>query len=143
MERLSPALHAPVRRAMRQARALDDAAKAEKLIRNLAHRLERDAPAGRVAALARLHKHHREHDGHGASRHPQREALEFAFDGPTLDCRDHARIQEGLSKAPSLQACEQHDMNCSKCYITMRPCVRNRVSNASPHERRGISHVDL
>jgi hypothetical protein len=57
-----------------------------------------------VAALAHLHQHHREHDGHGASRHPQREALEFAFDGPTLDCRGHARSQEGLSKAQSLQA---------------------------------------
>jgi transposase-like protein len=44
MERLSPALHASVRRALRQAWELNDAAKAEKLIRNLAQRLERDAP---------------------------------------------------------------------------------------------------
>src|SRR5450631_978014 len=44
MERLSPALHASVRRALRQAWELSDAAKAEKLIRNLAQRLERDAP---------------------------------------------------------------------------------------------------
>jgi hypothetical protein len=44
MERLSPALHASVRRALRQAWELDDAEKAEKLIRNLAQRLERDAP---------------------------------------------------------------------------------------------------
>jgi putative transposase len=44
MERLSPALHASVRRALRQAWELDNAARAEKLIRNLAHRLERDAP---------------------------------------------------------------------------------------------------
>jgi putative transposase len=44
MERLSPALHASVRRALRQAWELDDADKAEKLIRNLAQRLERDAP---------------------------------------------------------------------------------------------------
>jgi hypothetical protein len=44
MERLSPPLHASVRRALRQAWELDNAAKAEKLIRNLAHRLERDAP---------------------------------------------------------------------------------------------------
>jgi hypothetical protein len=34
----------PFRRALRQAWELDDAAKAEKLIRNLAQRLERDAP---------------------------------------------------------------------------------------------------
>ena len=44
MERLSPALHASVRRVLRQAWELDDAEKAEKLIRNLARRLEHDAP---------------------------------------------------------------------------------------------------
>jgi len=44
MERLSPALHASVRRVLRQAWELSDAEKAEKLIRNLAQRLERDAP---------------------------------------------------------------------------------------------------
>jgi putative transposase len=44
MERLSPALHASVRRALRQAWELDDTKKAERLIRNLAQRLERDAP---------------------------------------------------------------------------------------------------
>jgi putative transposase len=44
MERLPPALHASVRRTLRQAWELDDAAKAERLIRNLAQRLERDAP---------------------------------------------------------------------------------------------------
>jgi transposase-like protein len=37
-------LHASVRRTLRQAWELHDAAKAEKLIRNLAHRLEHDAP---------------------------------------------------------------------------------------------------
>jgi transposase-like protein len=44
MERLPKSLHASVRRALRQAWELNDAAKAEKLIRNLAHRLEHDAP---------------------------------------------------------------------------------------------------
>ncbi len=44
MERLPPSLHASVRRTLRQAWELDDVAKAERLIRNLAHRLERDAP---------------------------------------------------------------------------------------------------
>src|SRR5713226_806503 len=44
MERLPKPLHASVRRVLRQAWELDDAAKAEKLIRNLAQRLERDAP---------------------------------------------------------------------------------------------------
>jgi putative transposase len=44
MERLPKGLHASVRRALRQAWELDDAAKAERLIRNLAKRLEEDAP---------------------------------------------------------------------------------------------------
>jgi putative transposase len=44
MERLPKSLHASVRRALRQAWELGDTEKAEKLIRNLAKRLERDAP---------------------------------------------------------------------------------------------------
>lgn len=44
VERLPKSLHASTRRALRQAWELDDADKAEKLIRNLARRLERDAP---------------------------------------------------------------------------------------------------
>ncbi len=43
-ERLARPLHASVRKALRQAWELDDADKAEKLIRNLARRLEREAP---------------------------------------------------------------------------------------------------
>ena len=43
-ERLAKPLHASVRQALRQAWELDDAEKAEKLIRNLARRLEHDAP---------------------------------------------------------------------------------------------------
>ncbi len=44
MERLPKHLHASVRRTLRQAWELDDAAKAEHLIRNLARRLEQVAP---------------------------------------------------------------------------------------------------
>lgn len=44
VERLPESLHASTRRALRQAWELDDADKAERLIRNLARRLERDAP---------------------------------------------------------------------------------------------------
>jgi transposase-like protein len=44
MERLPRGLHASVRRALRQAWELDDAVKAERLIRNLAQRLEHEAP---------------------------------------------------------------------------------------------------
>jgi len=44
MERLPKHLHAPVRRTLRQAWELDDAVKAERLIGNLARRLEQMAP---------------------------------------------------------------------------------------------------
>ena len=44
MERLPKHLHASVRRALRQAWELDDVTKAEQLIRNLARRLEQEAP---------------------------------------------------------------------------------------------------
>jgi len=43
-ERIDPKLHAAVRRALRQAWEMDDAAKAERLLRNLARRLELEAP---------------------------------------------------------------------------------------------------
>ena len=44
IERLPRHLHASVRKVLRQAWELDDAAKAERLIRNLARRLEHEAP---------------------------------------------------------------------------------------------------
>src|SRR6266852_2087109 len=54
MERLPKSLHASVRRTLRQAWELDDADKAEKLIRNLAQRLERDAPGVSASILEGL-----------------------------------------------------------------------------------------
>ena len=54
MERLPKPLHAAVRRVLRQAWELDDAEKAEKLIRNLARRLERDAPGVSASILEGL-----------------------------------------------------------------------------------------
>jgi transposase-like protein len=50
-ERLPKPLHGSVRKALRQAWELDDADKAEKLIRNLARRLEREAPGGSASIL--------------------------------------------------------------------------------------------
>src|SRR5262245_35820574 len=44
IERLPKPLHASVRRALRQAWELDDADKAERLLRNLARRLDQQAP---------------------------------------------------------------------------------------------------
>jgi hypothetical protein len=66
---------------------LDDAGKAETLLRNLARHLEKDwegvsasilegldrnkaRTAARTAAFACLHEHHRECHGHGAARQP-------------------------------------------------------------------------
>ena len=43
-DRIDPKLHAAVRRSLRQAWELDDAEKAERLLRNLARRLELEAP---------------------------------------------------------------------------------------------------
>ena len=54
VERLSKALHASVRRTLRQAWELDDAERAERLIRKLAHRLEHDAPGVRDRILEGL-----------------------------------------------------------------------------------------
>jgi transposase-like protein len=54
MERLPKPLHAAVRRVLRQAWELDDAEKAEKLIRNLARRLEHDAPGVSASILEGL-----------------------------------------------------------------------------------------
>lgn len=53
-ERLPKSLHASVRRTLRQAWELDDADKAEKLIRNLARRLEREAPGVSASILEGL-----------------------------------------------------------------------------------------
>jgi len=53
-ERLPKPLQTGVRKALRQAWELDDADKAEKLIRNLARRLERDAPGVAASILEGL-----------------------------------------------------------------------------------------
>ena len=54
VDRLPKHLHAPVRRALRQAWELDDAGKAETLLRNLARKLEREAPGVAGAILEGL-----------------------------------------------------------------------------------------
>lgn len=54
IERLDEHLHASVRKALRQAWEQDDAAKAERLLRNLARRLERQAPGVSASILEGL-----------------------------------------------------------------------------------------
>jgi transposase-like protein len=54
IERLPKPLHATVRKALRQAWELDDADKAERLLRNLARRLEHEAPGVAASILEGL-----------------------------------------------------------------------------------------
>jgi putative transposase len=54
LDRLPPALHASVRKVLRQAWELDDANKAEQLIRNLARRLESERPGISASILEGL-----------------------------------------------------------------------------------------
>lgn len=54
MDRLPKEMHATTRRALRQAWELDDADKAEKLIRNLARRLDQDRPGVAASILEGL-----------------------------------------------------------------------------------------
>src|SRR6188768_3240173 len=54
IERLPKPLHASVRRALRQAWEFDDAVKAERLLRNLARRLDQEAPGVAASILERL-----------------------------------------------------------------------------------------
>lgn len=51
IERLPKSLHASVRKALRQAWEVDDADKAERLLRNLARRLEHEAPGVAASIL--------------------------------------------------------------------------------------------
>lgn len=53
-DRIDPKLHAAVRRALRHAWEMDDAAKAERLLRNLARRLEFEAPGVSASILEGL-----------------------------------------------------------------------------------------
>ena len=100
-----------MRKALRQAWELDDADKAEKLIRNLARRLEREAPGvsgsilegldeiltvNRLGLPAELRralactKHHREHERRHPSGLPQRQTVARRLHGAALDQRRHA-----------------------------------------------------
>ena len=54
MDRLPKSMHAPVRRVLRQAWEMQDASKAEKLLRNLARRLECDWPGVSTSILEGL-----------------------------------------------------------------------------------------
>ena len=134
MDRLPKDLHASTRRVLRQAWELDDAAKAETLIRNLCPE-PRSGPARRcrehsrgarrnphcraaqaaerAAPLARLYQHRREHDGHHPPRHPQCEALAGRQDGAQMGRCRHDGGHQRLPKAQSLQATSRSSSRAS------------------------------
>ena len=148
MERLPKPLHAAVRRALRQAWELDDAEKAEKLIRNLARRAgtrrsgrvgehsggpRRDPhrhatrPAKGTSPRARMHQHRGECHEHRASRLPQREAMAIGLDGPALDGRGHAGSRKRLPTIEGTQA------------TSGAPCRSASASNEKLNSRRPCS----
>ena len=152
LERLPKSMHASVRRVLRQAWEMDDAERAETLIRNLARRLERDwngvsasilegierdahcheaRPPSRTAPLARLHQHHRECHGHGAHSLPQRQILALALDGPAMGRRRHAGSCQGLPSIEGMQA----SASSSRCSCKARPTADFRRGACS--NRRG------
>jgi len=103
---------------------MDDAGKAETLLRNLARRLEKDwegvsasnpgrarrdahrnkaRTAAGTAAFARLHEHHRERHGHGAARLPEREYWRSPSMAFTLDWRAMQEAAKGFRRLKALQ----------------------------------------
>ena len=155
-------LHASVRRVLRQAWELDDADKAERLLRNLAQRLERDwsGVAGSIlegirrdphrhaawiaegaAALARLYQHHRECHEHGAARLPKREAMALGLDGDPLDRSRYAGSGQRLPTIEGAQATSSvtcRSASAPKQKPTRRPCSpsQRRLININPGSDR-------
>ena len=115
-------LHASMRKTLRQAWELADADKAERLIVNLARRLEREAPGvsasilegldeiltvtrlslpARTAPVAGLHEHQRKHERRDPAGLSQRQTLTRRLHGLALDQRRHVRSRQGLPQAQS------------------------------------------
>lgn len=145
VERLPKHLHAPVRKALRQAWELDNADQAERLIRNLARRLEQVAPGvaasilegldemltvirlglpPAAAPLAGLHQYHREHDGHHSACLPQRQALARCIDGVAVDRSGAAGGRQRLPAIEGLQA------------ASSAPCRPRRTSKQARRSNR-------
>ena len=143
LERLPKPLHASVRTALRQAWELDDADKAERLIRNLARRLERQAPGVAASILegldevltvirlglpAELRRSLactniiENMNGNGPARLPQCQTLARRFHGAALDQCRHAGGSQGLPPPQGAQAipgiarspCSPPDQTCCR-----------------------------
>ena len=156
IERLPKSLHASVRRALRQAWELNDADQAEKLIRNLARRLERDwsGVAGsllegieEILTVTRLGlpKELRRSlactnivenlMGHGAPRLPQREAMALGLDGDPLDRSRYAGSGQRLPATEGSQATSS--VTCRSGSTPERKLTPRRP--CSPNHRRVTS----
>ena len=150
IERLPKSLHASVRCVLRQAWELDDAAKAERLLRNLAQRLERDwsGVAGailegidEILTVTRLGlpkelrrslactNINRECHEHGAARMPEREAMALGLDGDALDRGRHAGSGQRLPTTEGSQAASNiagRSGSSPQQRLTRRPCSPSR-----------------
>jgi putative transposase len=104
-----------VRWTLRKAWEPDDAAETERVIRDLAKRMQRDAPGVAASLLegldeiltvnrlrlprelvARLHQCHREHAGHDPARDAQREGMARCLDGAAPGCAGMMEAQAGF-----------------------------------------------
>ena len=116
MDRLPKSMHAQVRRVLRQAWELDDAGKAETLLRNLARRLEKDWEGVSASILEGLDEmltvtklglppelrrslactNISENVMGTVRRVPERKILALTFDGSALGRRGHAGSRQGV-----------------------------------------------
>ncbi len=76
--------------------------------------------------IARLHEHHREHDGHGLTHQPQRETLELGVDGGALEAVTFGSQQKCFRK---LKACK-YNFPCSALLssLSLRKHQINRMT---------------
>ena len=124
-DRLDESLHAGVRKVLRQAWQQDDAAKAERLLRNLARRLEHDAPGvsgsileglDEILTVIRLglirtagHQRHRERDRHRPDGAAERQGWPATPNGAALFA---AGLLEAQKTFRRLKAYRQLPVRC-------------------------------
>ena len=143
-DRIDPKLHAWVRHALKQAWKLDDADKAERLPRNLARRLELEAPSvsrailegldeiltvitswhpAPVATVAGVDEYHRVDECRDPSDLPECEAMAGCPDGAALDRRRNVRSRQGLPPSQGLQAVARPEGRARKAPRPTGPCA--------------------
>ena len=152
-DRLAPKHHAAVRRALKQAWEMDDAEKAERLIRNLARRFEQEAPdvsrsilegldeiltvvrLGLPLELRRsLASTNIIESMNSVIRQglPEREAVAECQDGLALDSRRHVRSQEGLPASQGLQGSCQFSSRLFLTIVKTASLTKSRTPHNLP-----------